>query len=141
MILQNKQKKQRLATLDEKTSPFKDSKTRTIFKNTANLSLRGTTYDAKHMDRFLGTTFCLTHAPNTNSHNLGSVTTKRSHPSSQQQTNQQTVRPSVAFASSPRDKVPLQLTYVDLQDGPSSLQVREGEATLLERGKMENFYE
>lgn len=37
--------------------------------------------------------------------------------------------------------MPPQLTYVDLQDGPSSLQVREGEATLLERGKMENFYE
>lgn len=37
--------------------------------------------------------------------------------------------------------MPPQLTYVDLQNGPSSLQVREGEATLLERGKMENFYE
>ncbi len=52
-----------LATLNEKNSPFKDSKTRTIFKNTANLSLRGTTYDATHMDRFLGSTFCLTKTP------------------------------------------------------------------------------
>ena len=67
MILASKQKKQMLATLDEKTSPFKDSKTRTIFKNTANLSLRGHTYDATHLDRFLSTAYCNKSPMNTTS--------------------------------------------------------------------------
>jgi hypothetical protein len=58
MILASKQKKQMLSTLNEKTSPFRDSKTRTVFKNTANLSLRGTTYDATHLDRFLSSEYC-----------------------------------------------------------------------------------
>lgn len=40
--------------MTEDDTPFKLSKTQTIFKNAANVSLRGTTYDASHMDKFLG---------------------------------------------------------------------------------------
>ena len=60
MILASKQKKELIEGLNEKTSPFRDSKSRTLFKNTANLSLRGNTYDATHMDKFLTTTYCNT---------------------------------------------------------------------------------
>ena len=42
-----------LDTLNEKTSPFTDTKTQKIFKNTANLTLKGSTYDATHLDSFL----------------------------------------------------------------------------------------
>ena len=52
-MLQTIEKKAILSGLNEKTSPFKDSRTRKVFKNTANLSLNGFTYDAKHLDTFL----------------------------------------------------------------------------------------
>ena len=50
----NKQKREAVQGLTEFGSPFVPTKTQTIFHNTANLSLRGNTYDAKHMDKFLG---------------------------------------------------------------------------------------
>lgn len=52
-ILHNKQKQEILSTLNEHTSPFKPSKTQALFKNVANLSIRGNTYDARHLDQFL----------------------------------------------------------------------------------------
>jgi hypothetical protein len=58
MILQTKQKKHAMEALNEKTSPFRETHTRKIFKNTANLSLRGNTYDATHMDKFLNSSYC-----------------------------------------------------------------------------------
>lgn len=42
-----------MALLTEKDSPFAPTRTQQIFHNTANLSLRGNTYDAKHLDKFL----------------------------------------------------------------------------------------
>jgi hypothetical protein len=50
----NKQKHEAILGLTESSSPFVPTKTQTIFHNTANLSLRGNTYDARHMDKFLG---------------------------------------------------------------------------------------
>ena len=47
-----------MATLNEKNSPFRETHTSKVFKNTANLSLRGNTYDATHMDKFLGSAYC-----------------------------------------------------------------------------------
>jgi len=49
----SKQKRAALQNLDEHQSPFKCTKTQTIFRNTANLSLRGNTYDVMHLDKFL----------------------------------------------------------------------------------------
>jgi hypothetical protein len=57
MILYTKQKKAILETLNEKTSPFTDTKTQKIFKNTANLTLKGSTYDAVHLDSFLSSVY------------------------------------------------------------------------------------
>jgi hypothetical protein len=53
MILQTRQKKALLDTLNESTSPFTDNKTQKIFKNAANLTLQGSTYDALHLESFL----------------------------------------------------------------------------------------
>ena len=39
--------------MKEEDSPFKLKRTDNIFKNTANVALKGTTFDASHMDNFL----------------------------------------------------------------------------------------
>ena len=38
-------------------TPFKLSKTQTLFKNAANVQLRGNTFDATHLDKFLQSGF------------------------------------------------------------------------------------
>lgn len=43
--------------MTENDTPFRETKTQLIFKNVANLTLRGTTYDASHLDKFLGSDF------------------------------------------------------------------------------------
>lgn len=43
--------------MTEDDTPFKPSTTQKIFKNAPNVSLRGGTYDAKHLDSFLGSGF------------------------------------------------------------------------------------
>ena len=43
--------------MTEMDTPFRPSRTQRIFKNAANVQLRGSTYDAKHMDSFLGSNF------------------------------------------------------------------------------------
>ena len=57
MRLQDHLKRTALNSMTEDDTPFKPSRTQTIFKNTANVSLRGNTYDAKHLDKFLGSNF------------------------------------------------------------------------------------
>ena len=47
------QRREALQTLNESNSPFVPTKTQQIFQNSANLQLRGNTYDASHMDKFL----------------------------------------------------------------------------------------
>lgn len=44
-------------SLDESQTPFVASKTQKIFQNSANLQLRGHTYDASHMDKFLSSNY------------------------------------------------------------------------------------
>jgi len=51
------QRRQALQSLTEADSPFVPSKTQQIFQNSANLQLRGSTFDASHMDKFLGSGF------------------------------------------------------------------------------------
>jgi len=53
----SKQRREAVQGLGEEGSPFVATRTQKIFKNTANLTLRGSTYDAKHLDRFLGSGF------------------------------------------------------------------------------------
>ena len=42
-----------LRQMTEDETPFKPSRTQKIFKNAANVTLRGSTYDANHLDKFL----------------------------------------------------------------------------------------
>ena len=51
------QRREALKTLDEKNSPFVQTKTQQIFRNSANLQLRGNTFDATHLDKFLSSGF------------------------------------------------------------------------------------
>ena len=46
-----------LMAMTEDETPFRPTRTQTIFKNAANVTLRGSTYDAKHMDKFLSSGF------------------------------------------------------------------------------------
>ena len=75
MILASKEKTMRMHTLTEKETPFRDTKTQRIFKNTANLSLRGTTYDARHLDSFLASNYA-EKASTTNGHNKSAFPNK-----------------------------------------------------------------
>ena len=43
--------------MTEDETPFRPTKTQQIFKNAANVTLRGNTYDATHMDKFLNSGF------------------------------------------------------------------------------------
>ena len=93
---------------------MKEGKVQQIFKNVANLSLRGSSFDAHHLDRFLNSPFgersfsieCAAKAD---------VTKKRE---------KDEIVPSFIFRNLPRDKMVFD-KYVDLKDGPSSLQKRE----------------
>ena len=49
----SRQRRQAMDQLNETNSPFVPTKTQQVFKNSANLSLRGSTYDARHLDKFL----------------------------------------------------------------------------------------
>lgn len=57
MRIQELQKRQALNAMTENDTPFKPSTTQKIFKNAPNVALRGGTYDAKHLDSFLGSGF------------------------------------------------------------------------------------
>ena len=57
MRIQEKLKRHALATMTEKDTPFRPTHTQKVFKNAANVQLRGTTYDARHMDKFLESGF------------------------------------------------------------------------------------
>lgn len=53
----SKLKRDAMMQLDETVSPFVATRTQRVFKNVANLSLRGKTYDAKHLDKFLTSSY------------------------------------------------------------------------------------
>lgn len=46
-----------MQSLGEEETPFRQSKHETLFKNVANVTLRGTTFNAQHMDRFLNSNY------------------------------------------------------------------------------------
>ena len=43
--------------LTEEDTPFRESKHETLFKNVANVTLRGTTFNATHLDKFLNSNY------------------------------------------------------------------------------------
>ena len=155
----SKQKREALQKLDETGSPFVESKTQQIFKNVANLSLRGNTYDAKHLDQFLGSGYgeksfnperqdsfsksqTLAHYDNQTSDFEASVAKNRSVYSHLPSylINSQAIKPSVSFLNLTRDKMVFN-QYVDLQDGPSGIQKRPNIPTSFERSNSNSIFE
>jgi len=57
MRIQDQQKRVALRNMTEEETPFKPTRTQRIFKNANNVALRGTTYDARHLDQFLTSKF------------------------------------------------------------------------------------
>lgn len=57
MRAQDKLRRSAMLSMTEMDTPFKTTHTAKIFKNSANVQLRGTTYDARHLDSFLGGDF------------------------------------------------------------------------------------
>ena len=120
MILQTRQKKALLATLDERTSPFTDTQAQKIFKNTANLTLKGNTFDANHLDSFLTSQYCSKPQSTTfnNSvsqhHTYGGINDSKSSSLKRGSytMNSSVVRPSISFVSMNREHA-TQKIYVD----------------------------
>jgi hypothetical protein len=123
-----------LMAMTEDDTPFRPTRTQTIFKNAANVTLRGGTYDAKHMDKFLNSGFgekSLTIGNNGPSHMAHALTASRVGPGGGGGSNMMSymmsgttnsIKPSVSFISMSRDEYK-QIKYYDENDGPSPLQI------------------
>ena len=125
-----------MATLDDNTSPFTDTKAQKIFKNTANLTLKGNTFDANHLDSFLSSQYCSKPESTTFKRSLMHINDSRG--TSQKKGISYTlsssmVRPSVAFISLNRE-AQTQPIYIDQYDGPSSLQKSDSVPTMKDQG-------
>ena len=119
-------------SMTEEDTPFKPNRTQTIFKNTANVSLRGNTYDAHHLDRFLGSNFgekqiqvgegnSVIGHQSTVSARKGSGGGGGSNMMSYLMNGAGgSIKPSVSFVSMSRKEYK-QHHYTDEQDGPSSM--------------------
>ena len=121
-----------LMAMTEDETPFRPTRTQTIFKNAANVTLRGTTYDARHMDKFLSSGFGersiqmgdnLAHSFN------NTISGGRPGPGGGGGSNMlsylmsgttNSIKPSVSFISMSRGEYK-QTKYYDENDGPSPL--------------------
>ena len=132
-----------LRNMTEDETPFKPTKTQMIFKNAANVSLRGTTYDAKHLDKFLTSNFGeksiqLGDGSPNGSYNIhkstvsgragrgggGGLTGNMMSYMMSGTTN--SIKPSVSFISMGRNDYK-QTKYTDELDGPSPMQIMGNE--------------
>ena len=118
--------------MTEKDTPFKPSTTQKIFKNAANVQLRGNTYDARHMDSFLGSGFgdrSVQFAEHPHLSGPRNAQSARSSPGGGGGSNMvnflmsgssSQIRPSVSFLSMGREEYK-QIKYTDEMDGPSPM--------------------
>lgn len=128
---------------------FDPRKRKGTFKEVANLQLRGTTFDANHLDSFLKSEWgmrtststeqqrVINASPTTSSPKLASVASKfstRMQPGDLA-TN---VRPSAAFLTPEREGMK-QIKFFDEEDGPSTFLKREGVSTLKQVGERTVF--
>ena len=139
--------------LDETNSPFRDTKAQKIFRNVANYQLTGNTYDAKHLDQFLNSSFGDNSPKRTkrktedllNSNSKQALETVNRHKSVMARlpsylTDPSAIKPSISFRTIERNKVKF-TQFVDLQDGPSSLLKRDSIPTLYGRHSQNSHYE
>lgn len=144
MRQQDRQKRMALLNMTEDQSPFKLTKTQTIFKNAANVSLRGSTFDATHLDKFLDSDFgeksMIGNIVDQSKRN--EVTNRTGGPGggggsnlmSYLSNNTNSIRPSISFISMNRDEYKM-TEYPDLMDGPSPMQILGNEKALKDKFK------
>ena len=154
MRLQDHQKRMALQSMTDEDTPFRPTRTQTIFKNAANVSLRGSTYDAAHLDKFLSSGYgerSINGAPvGYTSLAHETVSAGRAGPGGGGGSNMMsylmsgtssTIKPSYSFMTMGRNDYK-QDKYVDLQDGPSAMQILGNEKTLRDRSEgNKTFYE
>ena len=133
-----------LMSMTEDDTPFRPSRTQTIFKNAANVTLRGGTYDAKHLDKFLNSGFgerSITLRDSVPSHMHNTLNGSRAGPGGGGGSNMMSylmsgttnsIKPSVSFISMSRDEYK-QIKYYDENDGPSPLQILGNEKAFKDR--------
>ena len=108
----------------------------------SNLKLRGNTYDARHLDRFLDSEFgerslspYRAQAKSTLETDAVQATNYKTLVAEKMPeyiTKADAIKPTISFLNLPRDRQIFN-HYVDLQGGPSSLQKRTSIPTLYER--------
>lgn len=139
--------------LDETNSPFRDTKVQKIFRNVANYQLSGNTYDAKHLDQFLNSSFG-DNSPNrtkrktetlNQTNSKQALETVNRHKSVMARlpsylTDPSVIKPSISFRTIERNQVKF-TSFVDLQDGPSILLKRDSIPTLYGRHSQNSHYE
>lgn len=118
--------------MTEDDTPFRPTRTQTIFKNAANVTLRGNTYDAKHMDKFINSSFgekSIQMGASAHHHLNSTIQAGKAGPGGGGGSNMlsyllsgttNSIKPSVSFISMSRDEYK-QIKYYDENDGPSPL--------------------
>ena len=137
--------------MTEEDTPFKPSVGQRLFRNAANVQLRGTTYDARHMDKFIDSSFgeksvqldasgipvqqtlsSMSRIQQGYSAYLTSMKTT-SNPHALSSHVSSAIKPSVCFLNLPREAAKIHGTPPDMIDGPSPLQKLGNEITLKDR--------
>lgn len=133
-----------LRNMTEDETPFKPSRTQKIFKNAANVSLRGHTYDATHLDKFLQSGFgerSIQVGETVSGVSPMNTLTARAGPGGGGGSSMMnylmsgttnSIKPSVSFISMGR-KDYKQIKYTDELDGPSPLQILGNEKAFKDR--------
>lgn len=111
--------------MTESDTPFKPNHTQRVFKNAANVQLHGTTYDARHLDSFLGSNFGDKSIQVGHDGSASARVTPGGGGGSYMMNylfsgTSSTIKPSVSFMSMGR-KDYKQIKYTDEQDGPSPM--------------------
>ena len=114
--------------MTENDTPFKPNHTQRVFKNAANVQLHGSTYDAKHLDSFLGSGYGEKSIQVANDGGPGSARVAPGGGGGSYMMNylfsgtSSTIKPSVSFMSMGRNDYK-EIKYTDEQDGPSPMQI------------------
>ena len=136
-------------SMTEDETPFRPTRTQTIFKNAANVTLRGSTYDAKHMDKFLSSGFGERSIQIGDNGQMGNTLGSRAGPGGGGGSNMlsylmsgttNSIKPSVSFISMSRDEYK-QIKYYDENDGPSPLQILGNEKTIKDKTLQPTLFE
>jgi hypothetical protein len=134
-------------------TPFKNTRTQTIFKNAANVTLRGSTFDATHMDKFLGSGFGerqltsgfedrlmpTTQTGRYTNRTIGPGGGGGSNLMSYLASSTSQIRPSVSFIGLTREETAKQ-NHLEKNDGPSPMQILGNEQAFKDKNANQFTY-